>query len=209
MIFFRRKQYLILPNFQFRYIGLLIGITSFVCLAFVLAAKHYINLNLDPLIESGLISSPALTELIKLEKNFLWENLLSVFLVLISIVTLAGIFITHRIAGPIFALQRRMKEILNGEMKDKSLRIREGDEFQYLIDTFNEMTSSLRRQILDQQELIEKVKTSLSEAIEELEKRSYKKEELAPLYELQRNIKERVSNQREIKKEQMIQKKAA
>jgi len=144
-MFLRRRQYIINQDFQFRYMGLLIGITCIICLVFVLAAKYYINLNLDSLLESGMISSPVIAQLIDIEKKFLNKNLLTIFLVLVSILTIVGIFITHRIAGPIFALERRMKEITKFGIEDKKFQIRKGDEFRELVETFNEMIESLEK----------------------------------------------------------------
>ncbi|MBI3017286.1 MAG: hypothetical protein HYY62_04755 [Deltaproteobacteria bacterium] len=77
--FFRRRQYLINQDFQFRYIGLLVGLASLLCLVFVVMTKHYIDLNLNPLIESGMIASPVVNELLQIEKQFLNKNLLTVF----------------------------------------------------------------------------------------------------------------------------------
>ena len=156
--FLRRRQYLINQDFQFRYIGLLVGIASIFCLVFVAAAKYYINANLDPIIESGLVSSPVINELVQLEKSFLNKNLLTVFLILIGGLTIVGIFITHRIAGPIYALERKMKQIIQEGIGSGHLQIRKTDEFQELVETFNEMIHSLQRQLNEQQEKIEKLK---------------------------------------------------
>ena len=148
--FLRRRQYIINQDFQFRYIGLLVGLASLLCLVFVVMTKHYIELNLNPLIESGLISSPVINELIQIEKQFLNKNLLTVFLVVLGTITVAGIFITHRIAGPVYALERRMKQIAQEGMPKTPFQIRRTDEFQELAESFNEMMASLQKQI-DQQ----------------------------------------------------------
>lgn len=144
---FRRRHYLIDQSFQLRYIGLFIGLASIIFMIFVLAAKYYINMNLDPLVESGMISSPALSELINIEKRFLSKNLLTIFLILISVLTICGIFITHRVAGPIFALKRQMQEITQTGFPETKLRIRQTDEFQDVVEIFNDMISSLEKRL--------------------------------------------------------------
>lgn len=153
---FRRRQYLIKRDFQFRYIGMLIGITCGVCLIFVFASKYYINLNINPLIESGLISSPMVAELARIEKHFLNKNLLIVFLSLIGTLSVLGIFITHRIAGPIYAIERRMKQIAQEGITKTDFRIRRTDEFQELAEAFNEMIASLEKQIQGYEEKLKK-----------------------------------------------------
>lgn len=154
---FRRRQYLIKRDFQFRYIGMLIGITCMVCLIFILASKYYINLNINPLIESGLISSPIVAELVRIEKHFLNKNLLTVFLALIGTLSILGIFITHRIAGPIYAIERRMKQIAQEGILPTGFRIRRTDEFQELAEAFNEMIASLEKQIQGYEEKLKKI----------------------------------------------------
>lgn len=153
---FRRKQYLIKRDFQFRYIGILIGMTCIVCLIFIFASKYYINLNINPLIESGLISSPVLAELARIEKHFLNKNLLMIFLALIGTLSVLGIFITHRIAGPIYAIERRMKRIAQEGITQGDFRVRRTDEFQELAEAFNEMIASLEKQIQGYEEKLKK-----------------------------------------------------
>lgn len=142
-----RRQYMINQDFQFRYIGLLVALACVVSLVFVLATKYYLETSLSPIIESGLLTSPLANQLIEIEKNFLNKKLLILFLTLISTITLAGIFITHRIAGPLYALERRMKQIAQEGIESSEFRIRRTDEFQELAESFNMMILSLQKQI--------------------------------------------------------------
>lgn len=142
---FRRRHFLINRDFQLRYIGLVVGLASAMFLLCVLSAKHYINLNLDPLVESGMITSPALTALVAVEKEFLSKNLLAIFLIVITVLSVGGIFITHRVVGPLFALNRRMKLVTQEGFQKQSLKIRRTDEFQDLIETYNSMMVSLEK----------------------------------------------------------------
>src|SRR3989338_2694921 len=138
---FKRKQYLINLGFQLRYIGFFVGVALVTAFVFLVSAKYTINLNFTPLMESG--ASHLLTQLIEVEKEFLSKNLLTIFLVLIGIFTLVGIVLTHRIAGPLFALKRRMREIsehgIHSDIAKQKLHIRKYDEFHDVIDTFNDM----------------------------------------------------------------------
>ncbi len=172
---FRRKQYLINQDFQLRYIGLLVGLASLLCLVFVVMTKHYIDLNLNPLIESGLISSPVVNDLIQIEKQFLNKNLLTVFLLVIGTLTVAGIFITHRIAGPLYALERRMKQITQEGMQNSSFHVRRTDEFQELAESFNEMMTSLQRKMDQQAEKIKMFEGGQAHEGTQKEKESLKK----------------------------------
>ena len=167
---FRRRNYLINLDFQARYIGLLIAVASVMCLITVIAAKYYIHLNLTPLIESGAITSPMAQKLIEIEQNFLNKNLLFIFLSTIGLIFLVGIFITHRIAGPIYAIQNRIHKILaEGVANTKPFQIRKSDEFQELADAFNQFTFKVKQEF-DRKD--EKIKKLESQQIKETYKRA-------------------------------------
>ena len=53
-----------------------------------------------------------------------------------------GIFITHRIAGPMFALVRHFRVIQTGRLTPP-LRVRASDELKYVVRNFNDMLEYL------------------------------------------------------------------
>ena len=53
------------------------------------------------------------------------------------------IFISHRIAGPLFKLRRSMLEVSNGKL-DRHIAFRKNDYFPELQDAFNEMIDGIR-----------------------------------------------------------------
>lgn len=57
-------------------------------------------------------------------------------------VAVLGIVFSHRIAGAIYALKRTIKEINDGG--EAVFKLRPGDEFQELVDSFNQMVSNLK-----------------------------------------------------------------
>ncbi|MEK7790575.1 MAG: HAMP domain-containing protein, partial [Deltaproteobacteria bacterium] len=66
------------------------------------------------------------------------------------------IFITHRIAGPIYALERRMKQIAKEGITGADFRIRRTDEFQEVAEAVNEMIASLQKQMEGYEEKLKK-----------------------------------------------------
>lgn len=71
-----------------------------------------------------------------------------------------GIFVTHKIAGPIFKLKRHLKEVTVGELK-VPWGLRKGDELVDLFDTFREMVGSLRRERENQIERVAEISQQL------------------------------------------------
>jgi nitrogen fixation/metabolism regulation signal transduction histidine kinase len=62
---------------------------------------------------------------------------------LLAILVGMGIFITHRIVGPVFKLKRLLRRIASGRLVVKE-RLRRGDELGDLFDTLFQMTLSLK-----------------------------------------------------------------
>lgn len=55
---------------------------------------------------------------------------------------LLGIIFSHRVAGPIYAIKRTIRDVRLG--KQVRLKFREGDEFTELADNFNDLVNYLK-----------------------------------------------------------------
>ncbi len=62
---------------------------------------------------------------------------------LVVLLSFMGIYITHRIVGPVFKLKRLLRQVGTSRLGVKE-RLRKGDELEDLFDTFLQMTYSLR-----------------------------------------------------------------
>jgi nitrogen fixation/metabolism regulation signal transduction histidine kinase len=62
---------------------------------------------------------------------------------LVALLTTMGIFITHRIVGPVFKMKRLLRQVGTGRLSVKE-SLRKGDELGDLFETFLQMTLSLR-----------------------------------------------------------------
>ncbi len=71
---------------------------------------------------------------------FLLAGALSLLVVLIG---LAGIIVTHKIAGPIYKMKRLLRRVSDGRYQ-KEGGLRKGDELQHFFDAFLSMLDSLR-----------------------------------------------------------------
>src|SRR5690606_38470966 len=89
---------------------------------------------------------------------------------------LAGIVVTHKVAGPIFKMKRQLKALENGNFEVPS-PLRKGDELKEFFDSFNDMVRALRKRQEDEIAL-------LDTAIAKLEESSTSAQ-LEPLHELQ------------------------
>jgi nitrogen fixation/metabolism regulation signal transduction histidine kinase len=96
------------------------------------------------------------------QKDKMFLGLVAVLSLLVIGVSLAGIVVTHRVAGPIFKMKRLLAHVGEGHLRMRE-KLRKGDELQHFFVAFERMVESLRQR---QQQEIDK----LSEAIGVLEK---------------------------------------
>ena len=67
---------------------------------------------------------------------------------LVFVIGLAGILVTHKIAGPIYKMKRLLKRVTDGHFQ-KEGGLRKGDELQHFFDAFIAMVESLRQRELN------------------------------------------------------------
>jgi len=85
--------------------------------------------------------------------------LLAAVAALVLVLMGAGIWLTHKVAGPMYALSRFMEAAQQGRWKD--IRVfRKGDEFLYLAEQFQKLAGRIRE--VHQQELISLLETAQS-----------------------------------------------
>ncbi|MCB1152577.1 MAG: hypothetical protein H6684_05490 [Deltaproteobacteria bacterium] len=89
-------------------------------------------------------------------------GLLVLTLLLVMVTVIFGIRFSHRIVGPIYAFNRNMNWVKEGNYT-RDLKLRDGDEFQNLAITFNAMQSALRRRTRDDLDTVERVQSTLTE----------------------------------------------
>jgi nitrate/nitrite-specific signal transduction histidine kinase len=78
--------------------------------------------------------------------SLLWVFGIGVLLVIIQIVLLT-IFFSHKVAGPIYRIERQCHGIIDGDYTGEII-LRKGDEMQNLAGLFNEVISKTRERIV-------------------------------------------------------------
>jgi nitrogen fixation/metabolism regulation signal transduction histidine kinase len=118
----------------------------------------------------------ALTE----KQHAMLYTLVGALTLLVVLIGLAGILVTHKVAGPIFKMKRQINDVGEGRLKIPG-KLRKGDELVHFFDTFETMVRNLRQR---QEEEIEK----LEKAITTMEPKA-EPGELEPLYQLRKEMK--------------------
>ncbi|MFH1848542.1 MAG: methyl-accepting chemotaxis protein [Candidatus Omnitrophota bacterium] len=144
---FRRRIFLVDKKFQLKYTGLIL------IFMFIVAwiAGHTVYHTGWLLMGEKLSNVYPQGRLVMMMRTINMTLLLRTCL-LIPVVILVSIFLSHRIAGPLFNIERFMKGIAKGDLS-KKLILRKNDELKDLAKTINEMVDDLRGRTKDMKRL--------------------------------------------------------
>jgi signal peptidase II len=121
-----RKKIWVIPKFQIKYIAVLIFIGIGFSLISGVFAYTFIKITIDDI---------AKAQAIFMEKKFLSPFLITYSVISFSFVIvlfIIGRIISHRTAGPIYAFEKYIEDLLDG--KDRIFRVRAGDELPHLVE---------------------------------------------------------------------------
>ncbi len=139
----KRRNYFIKRDFQLKFIIkfcliLFVGIILSTLLVFVFS-------------QETLTSSFDNSRLMIQNTGYaIMPTLLITNLITLGIITLAAIgvtlFVSHKIAGPMFRFEQDMKKISNGDLLVR-INLRQKDQFSEMAKAFNEMASNLHKKV--------------------------------------------------------------
>jgi len=139
----RRKIYLINPRFQWRFIGFMAAVSVLaISILFLSNVLFFRNMHQEAL-SVGLAPDNPYFDFLEEQQSSLSLVYFGVSVVAFVVMVGLGILYSHRIAGPLHHLHRRMQEIAAGAAPSP-LRFRRKDQFQELADSFNAMIAKLK-----------------------------------------------------------------
>ena len=130
-----RKQYLIKKGFQIRF--MIIIIAAMLLIALVTSWSIY-----SALIET--LYNQFHGENLALIKHAITYKLFIRSLLLIFAIAVLSIFISHRMAGPVYKFENTIKALVRGE-KVREIGLRKRDEFYDLATAINSLIKSMKR----------------------------------------------------------------
>ena len=78
------------------------------------------------------------------QQRALLVGIVVALLLLVVALGVAGIIMTHKVAGPIYKMKRLLKQVGEGQLVMRE-RLRKGDELVHFFETFEKMVNDLRR----------------------------------------------------------------
>lgn len=180
---YKRHTYIIKTGLQLRYMGILTA-----CMLTVAMGVGWIIYHTS---WKQIINTPDLS----VDKLYLiFENvnnqLLWWILGFVAIIGVISIFVSHKIAGPVYRLEESTKLIASGDLTHR-VHLRQGDELGDLQDAFNEMTESLSKMVYKDREVIERLARTGDNLRKKVDEENITKESLEEItYELNSIIEE-------------------
>jgi methyl-accepting chemotaxis protein len=151
---YKRKRYFIQKGFQSKMIRnvlllVIIGtvITGAIVYGIVAYQQKMAKAELFAVTDT-FGDDPKIITRIQIVKPAIISSLIITNVISLIVVSVLMLFYSHRIAGPVYKIQKAMGQVQDGHFGlDISLRIK--DEFQELADSFNLMLDGLRKKVLE------------------------------------------------------------
>jgi nitrogen fixation/metabolism regulation signal transduction histidine kinase len=166
----RIQNYLLAKRFQLKYTLLIVFITSIlsIFLGSLLYNTHKENseIILSATLSDSQYRDPALLK--QLEKNFkesdtkVLYSLIGLLVAFVLLLTILGIFITHRIAGPVYRMKKICERIGTGDLSIDG-RLRKRDELKDLFESLSNMVVCLRNRKEEELKVISRFLENIEE----------------------------------------------
>jgi len=133
-----RKSYWINPKFQVRYC---LNLSAFgLALAIIAGTFSYTYFRVT------LQSLPYMT--MKIQEQYLYPYVATFSVMCLAfcvVLFLVGLMLSHRSAGPIYAFENYLHDLIDGKYRD--LKLRTGDEFMHLEQVAHELSEKLKKRL--------------------------------------------------------------
>jgi methyl-accepting chemotaxis protein len=155
----RRKKYFIKPGFQSRLTAIFILIVIIV--ANIVGALVY-GFSVEKL-ENKLVEESKLPIDSKQLGQALLPGVIIAELLSIFVVAFICIFVTHTIAGPVYRMERVVRNVGEGDLTHFT-KLRPKDELKDLADAMNDMTMGLRNKVINLKENLAQIHENIDGA---------------------------------------------
>jgi hypothetical protein len=130
-----RRTFLINRRLQFKY-AMMIGAVLAVVLCLMEAHVFLVIRMIEPDAINPILLEP-------LKALQLW--MLASGAIFMFVIPILSIFVSHKIAGPLFRFEKTLREAIHAEGPIQPILLRKGDELQSLADLINQLLAKLQK----------------------------------------------------------------
>ncbi len=138
----KRRNFLVNPRFQLRFAFFISSWVIGLSLMFPLMLDEALTVIIELVIRDP--RGPEVAQILAAKKD-LFRNLYIFELIFVLVVFFLGIFLSHRIAGPLYKLDQYFREAARTGRLRSGLRFRSGDHFLELAENYNRMVDSVQK----------------------------------------------------------------
>jgi len=142
----RRKKYIVHKKVQYKYAILTVAMLvlyTMVLLAAIFAPSIVIFISEDVPLSARAEAANAFLLL----NRYMWPGIAAIILLFGAV----SIFITHRVAGPLFVIERMINQIAGGNLSTR-IKLRKGDDLIEFEQSMNRMAEKLEASLSELQE---------------------------------------------------------
>ncbi|MBS1958392.1 MAG: hypothetical protein JST80_02880 [Bdellovibrionales bacterium] len=141
----KKSSLLINPKFQWT----LIGYASFIAGLILLAVYGLFSFGFHEFVsigtQAGLPSDHVYFQFIRMQETTFLRVIAAIALLIAVILIVGGLIISHKIAGPIYRMQKELTTMATAENPElRNINFRKGDFFPELADAFNALVKSFK-----------------------------------------------------------------
>lgn len=141
--FWHRRNYIIAPRLQLKIVGFLAGVAVLASVVICVVVYERILL-MDHLFNGNYVPPQLGKSTLVIIANSLMKRIIVIVTTMVFVFTLVGIWLTHKVAGPMWKLESQISEFLNGK-EIKPIKFRKGDEFQRLPELINKLIQGYKK----------------------------------------------------------------
>ena len=159
-----RRKYLVKKKMQFKYMSVIllwILLTSLVFGGVIYQHIYYI-----------LIKIPELEGKLKFIFEASWLTFWPWMLFLLGLGAISSIFIFHKIAGPLFRIEKELKDKIGKGDLTWHVKLRRGDELQDLATSINIMLDGLKSLVIEDKKTIQEISAISEEISNDIERKA-------------------------------------
>lgn len=163
---FKRTRYLVSTRFQLRYVSLILLfmlLTAVICSYVV----YYTGMMLLAEKLANVYPQGRVVSIV----NAVNLRILFSMALITPLVAIVGIYISHKIAGPIYRMEKFLTDMSSGNLTTQIV-LRQGDELVGMADKMNELSNNLRSTIGNQKANLQKVLSELDNIKKVVDSRS-------------------------------------
>ena len=172
------RNYLLDAPFQLKYTGYLVGVALLISIVLGVLLWRSSNKVVDEsskvsdVVKMSIKNDPIYGDNPELMKSFndsssdsdnrvaqqqkaMLGSVVGGLTLLVVLIGLLGIFITHKVAGPVYKMKRLLREVGEGKLNFPRGGLRKGDELQHFFDAFLKMADQLKARQKNEVDILE------------------------------------------------------